>query len=152
MTPESARQKIVRYCAYQERSHRQVKEKLYGYGLWKSQVDEIIAYLIEEKFLNEERFARTFAGGKFRIKKWGKIKITRGLESHGLSSNCIKLGLSEIDKEDYQKTLKTLLRKKMSEIGTSNPYVLKHQLSQFLIRKGFEPDLVWREINAIMPD
>src|SRR5258706_6169221 len=97
--------KIFRYRAYQERSHREVKNKLFEYGLKSGEVDEILSHLITEGFLNEERFARAFAGGKFRILKWGKIKIQHELEAEGLTPRCIARGLSEISSADYSKTL-----------------------------------------------
>src|SRR4051812_20096141 len=93
---EEAFSKIFRYCAYQERSHREVKIKLFEYGLPSSQVEEIISHLITEGFLNEERYAKAFAGGKFRIMKWGKLKIQKELESSGVSSRNIARGLAEI--------------------------------------------------------
>src|SRR5579871_6478535 len=85
--------KIYRYCAYQERSHREVKNKLFEYGLYSNQVDEIVSRLITEGFLNEERFAKAFAGGKFRMLKWGRIKIEQELEREGLTPRCIARGL-----------------------------------------------------------
>ncbi len=146
-----ARQKIRRYCAYQERAHREVRNKLYEYGLYSDQVNEIITELIAEGFLNEERFARAFAGGKFRMKKWGRVKITHALEAKGLSPNCIRLGLQEIEDDTYRSTLRDLLAAKVQELGEDNPFRLRDRLSAFAIRKGYEPDLVWQEIYAIIP-
>src|SRR6266487_2138747 len=108
---QEALHKIFRYCAYQERSHREVKTKLFEYGLPSAKVDEIISYLITEGFLNEERYAKAFAGGKFRIMKWGKLKIQRELESSGVSPRNIARGLSEINASDYSKTMLSLVRK-----------------------------------------
>ena len=90
-------EKIKPYCAYQERCHREVKEKLYGYGLYGHDVEQIISRLIEENYLNEERFAVAYAGGHSRIKKWGKIKITQALRQKGVSAYCIKKALQSID-------------------------------------------------------
>src|SRR5688500_923655 len=97
LTAQQAKERIQQYCAYQERSHLEVRNKLYSFGLYRGDVDEILAGLITDGFLNEERFAKAFAGGKFRMKKWGRIKITHALESKGVSSNCIRIGLREID-------------------------------------------------------
>jgi regulatory protein len=83
LTPAEAHAKIQRYCAYQERSHKEVKNKLYEYGLYPGQVDELLSQLISEGFLNEERFAKAFAGGRFRMKKWGRLKIKNELEFNG---------------------------------------------------------------------
>ncbi|MFO0505660.1 MAG: regulatory protein RecX, partial [Chryseotalea sp.] len=94
MTIGQAKQKIYRYCAYQERCHQEVKQKLAEFALDSDTIEEIIGHLIAEGFLNEERFARTFASGKFRLKQWGKVRITRELESRNVSAYCIKAGLS----------------------------------------------------------
>lgn len=151
VTPEQARAKIQRFCAYQERSHLEVRTKLYGFGLHRSDVEEILTGLITDGFLNEERFAKAFAGGKFRMKKWGRIKIMHALESKGVSANCIRLGLKEIDSPSYLSTLNHLLGDKLNAIAEPNAYALRDKLSKFAIQKGYEPDLVWQEINRIVP-
>lgn len=144
LTREQAKQKALRYCAYQERSHQEVKNKLYELGLTSSDVDELLAYLITEGFLNEERYAKLFAGGKFRIKHWGRIKIMHTLESKGLSKNCIRIGLKEIDEDDYQQMLKKLISQKISEAKEENSFVAKDKVSKSMIQKGYEPELVWK--------
>src|SRR5258706_5535088 len=113
---QEALAKILRYCAYQERSHQEVKRKLFEYGLRSSQVDELLARLITEGFLNEERFAKAFAGGKFRMKKWGRNKIAHELESHAVTRRCIQKGLDEIDEQEYVRALRSLIEKKWSQI------------------------------------
>lgn len=148
LSPQEARQKIYRYCAYQERSHSEVKEKLYGFGLFRDEVEEILSHLITENYLNEERFAKAFAGGKFRMKKWGKIKIVHELEAKGLTANCIRLGLKEIEEEEYVKVLHELLMKKSSLVEETDLFVKRDQLARFAIQKGFEPDLVWKILKA----
>lgn len=144
-----ARQKIYRYCAYQERAHSEVRDKLYAYGLYKDEVDEILSHLITENFLNEERFARAFAGGKFRLMKWGKIKITQALEARGLTPNCIKLGLKEIEEDRYVQTLTELVEKKSQQTVETDLFVRRDKVARFAIQKGFEPELVWRVIKSI---
>lgn len=151
-SPEQAKSKILRYCAYQERSHKEVKNKLFELGLYASEVDELVSYLITEGFLNEERFARAFAGGKFRMKKWGRLKIIRELENHGLTSTCIKIGLREIDNNDYEKTLTELVRKKNELVIEENRFVLRDKIARYAIHRGFEPELVWREVKRLLPD
>lgn len=151
LTPQEAKQKIERYCAYQERTHQEVRNKLYGYGLYRNDVDEILSTLIIDGFLNEERFAKAFTGGKFRMKKWGRIKITHALESKGLSANCIRIGLKEIDQEDYVATLQQLLADKANTLDIADPFILRDKLSGYAIQKGYEPDLVWREIYTLIP-
>ena len=149
LTPLQAKEKIRRYCAYQERSHLEARNKLYEYGLHRTDVDEIITDLITEGFLNEERFAKSFAGGKFRMKKWGRIKITRALEAKGVSGNCIRIGLREIDEGAYITTLRQLLREKYPLLDEDNIYARRDRLSRYAIQKGFEPELVWIEIMAL---
>ena len=150
ITPAQALGKIQKYCAYQERSHQEVKRKLYSYGLTVDEADEIISKLITDNFLNEERFAKAFAGGKFRIKKWGRNKIEHQLESFGLTKNCITRGLKEIDPSDYNKTLRALLRKKTEEVSEENLFAKRNKVARFAISKGYEPELVWEMVKEIM--
>jgi regulatory protein len=139
--------KLHRYCAYQERSHHEVRNKLFELGLPQSEVDELLSQLITEGFLNEERFAKAFAGGKFRMKKWGRLKIVNELEARGLTKNCIRAGLKEIEEDDYRKTLIDLLEKKSIHIVEQNDFIRRDKLSKYAIQKGFEPDLVWSIIK-----
>jgi regulatory protein len=150
-TPSEAKQKIYRYCAYQERAHQEVRDKLYEYGLHQNEVEEILTQLITEGFLNEERFARAFAGGKFRMKKWGKLKIVHELESRGLTKNCIRAGLSEIDPQDYLATLQEVAQKKMDQTLIENVYARREKVANYAIQKGFEPELVWKIVKEIQP-
>ncbi|MBT1698569.1 RecX family transcriptional regulator [Fulvivirgaceae bacterium PWU4] len=149
---QEAKGKIQRYCAYQERSHREVRNKLFEYGLSRSDVDELIVDLITDGFLNEERYAKAFAGGKFRMKKWGRLKIINALEAQGLSANCIQSGLREIDAEDYERTLTEFLEKKISAVDDDNIYSKRDRLSKAAILKGYEPELVWKILREIVPD
>jgi regulatory protein len=146
---DEAKKKAFHYCAYQERSHLEVKRKLYDFGLTTPEVNELLTYLITEEFLNEERFAKAFAGGKFRLKKWGKLKIIQALEAKGLTKNCIRIGLKEIEEEDYEKTLETILREKSFATEDQNRFMLRDKLSKFAIQKGYEPELVWKKIKEI---
>jgi regulatory protein len=152
VTPEQLRQKIERYCAYQERCHQEVKSKLYSLGAAGAEVDEIMSSLIVDGYLNEERFAKAFAGGKFRMKKWGRLKIVNELEKKGVSKNCIISGLKEIDDDDYLQTLSTVLTQKAETIEEPNMYVLRDRLSNHAIQKGFEPELVWNVLRELLPD
>jgi regulatory protein len=148
LSPSEAVKKIQHYCAYQERSHREVRNKLFEYGLFENEVDEIISSLIADGFLNEERFAKAFAGGKFRIKKWGKIKIERELEMLGVSKRNIAKGLQEIDEHDYAKILRTLLKKKSSLLSEQNSFKRKDKLAHYAIAKGYEPEVVWKILKS----
>ncbi|NJM24498.1 MAG: RecX family transcriptional regulator [Bacteroidia bacterium] len=147
-----SKQKIYRYCAYQERSHQEVRSKLYTYGLRTADVEEILTQLITEGYLNEERYAKAFAGGKFRMKQWGRNRIAHTLESKGISRNCIKSGLREIDESTYRATLKNVLQKQAERGDTSsNIFSFRDKLAQFAIRRGFEPDLVWEVLREMLP-
>lgn len=110
-TINQAYTKAARYCAYQERTQQEVREKIYAYGLYSDEAEEVIARLIEDNFINEERFAQAFAGGKFRLKKWGRAKIEHALREKGISDYCVRKGLEQIDPEDYLHTLQELLEK-----------------------------------------
>ena len=152
LDPSQALSKAEKYCAYQERSHKEVRDKLYSYGLWKKDVEEILTQLITSGFLNEERFAKAFAGGKFRMKKWGKHKIENELKHRGISSRCIQTGLKEIDTADYRKTLQQLIKKKAQTVTESNPFKKRNKVANFVIGKGYEPELVWSMIMDLYPD
>lgn len=142
-TKQQALQKIKQYCTYQERCHAEVREKLYSFNLYKKEVDEIISHLIEDNFLNEERFAIQFAGGKFRMKQWGKIKIKFALKQKQVSDYCIKKAISHIAKSDYQKTLNNLAEKKLKTLKSEkNKFLKKRKLYDYLLQKGYEIDLI----------
>ena len=146
LTKEQALQKLKHYCAYQERCHREVKEKLYNLGVWKKEHDEIMATLIEENYLNEERFAIAFAGGKFRIKQWGRVKIKYELKQKQVSDYCIKKALKQIDEADYLKVLNKLAKEKYASLKSDQYLVRKKKTMDYLIGKGFEVELV-RQIS-----
>ncbi|MEL7001974.1 MAG: regulatory protein RecX [Bacteroidota bacterium] len=147
LTPKEAKLKAAHYCAYQERSQKEVRNKLYNYGLYKDEIEEIISELILEGYINEERFARAYVGGKFRIKKWGRIKIMQGLKQHDISNYCVNKGFEEIDDEEYLNTLQNLIEKKTSELDTSEDHLFKRKLASYLTQKGFEPQLIWEMLN-----
>jgi regulatory protein len=146
--PAQAFLKISHYCAYQERSHKEVRNKLYEYGLHKNDVEEAISKLITDGFLNEERFATAFAGGKFRMKKWGRKKIVHELEALGVTPRCIRTGLQAIDDSDYRKTLKELLKKKLAQTSEPNEFKKRDKVARFAIGKGYEPEAVWELLKA----
>jgi regulatory protein len=151
LTPTEALARAYRYCAYQERSHQEVKNKLYSFGLYTDEVDELVARLITEGFLNEERFAKAYAGGKFRIKKWGRVKIENELNSLGLSKNCISRGMKEIANDDYENTLRHLLEKKEQSTDEANVFRKRDKLAKYAISRGYEPELVWKTVKALLP-
>ena len=137
-TPAEALKKAERFCAYQDRCHQEVRRKLYDLGLYGEDVDHVMAQLIEDRFLDEERFARSYARGKFRMKKWGRQRIERELKSRQVSAYCIRKGLSEIDEAAYAKTLRELLTERLERKGADlHPYARRGMLVDYALRKGY---------------
>lgn len=149
LTKEQALQKLRHYCGYQERSHSEVREKLYQLGVWRKDHDEIIASLIEDNYLNEERFAIAFAGGKFRMKQWGRVKIKYELKQKQVSDYCIKKALKQIDEDDYQTLLKKLAEEKYASLKSDQYLIRKKKTQDFLMQKGFESELITRTLNEL---
>jgi regulatory protein len=142
-TPQQALIKIRDWCAYQERCQQEVRDKLYDYGLKTDEVENMIAQLVSENFINEERFAIAFAGGKFRIKKWGRIKIKQELKAKRVSDYCIRKGLAVIDNTEYINTLKKVLALKGKSITEKNALKKKQKLVRYALSKGYEQDIVF---------
>lgn len=134
--------KAESYCAYQERAQQEVRNKLYDWGLWKDDVEEVISDLIQSNFLNEERFAMAYVSGKFNIKKWGKIKIKQGLKLKKVPDKMIQKALNTIDFDDYLKIILETAEKKMTSITEKEPYKRKYKLMTYLLSKGFENNLI----------
>jgi regulatory protein len=151
LTKEQALKKLKQYCAYQERCHREVKEKLYALGVWKRDHDEIIATLIEENYLNEERFAIAYAGGKFRIKGWGRVKIKYELKQKRVSEYCIKKALKQIDESDYIAKLTKLATEKYQSLKGEQYLIRKKKTIDYLVGRGFELDLINFVISELSP-
>jgi regulatory protein len=148
LTKEEAAQKIKHYCSYQERCHSEVKEKLYGYGLRKTEVETLLSQMVEEDYLNEERFAIQFAGGKFRMKQWGKQKIKYELQQKRVSDYCIKKALAHIDNDDYDTTLQKVALKKWNTLKGEQYISRQAKTMQFLLRKGYES----KQVAAVVKD
>jgi regulatory protein len=147
---EQAELKIKQYCAYQERCHSEVRNKLFGYGLYSNQIEEIIAHLIEENYLNEERFAIAFAGGKYRMKNWGKTKIKYELQQKQVSTYCINLALKSIEDDRYNDNFKTLFAKKLATLKSEkNIFTKKAAMRRYLLSKGYESTLITNELNKL---
>lgn len=147
----TALEKLQKYCAYQDRCHREVRTKLLELGVYGDDLEQVIAELITENFLNEERFARSYARGKFRMKGWGRRKITQELKSRQISTYCIKKGMSEIDDEAYEKKLLNLLEKKNSLIKEKNIYIKRKKLFDYAYRKGYESFLIQNFVKVLLP-
>ncbi|HLP12845.1 MAG TPA: regulatory protein RecX [Flavobacteriales bacterium] len=149
-TPAQARTKIESWCAYQERSHYEVKEKLYSWGLYSTDVNEIISHLISNNFLNEERFAEAFVSGKFKIKGWGRNKIKQALKLKKVSDPNIKNAFKQLDADDYFKKLKSIAVKKNKLIKENNHLKRKFKLVSFLATKGYEHDLINEVVKEVL--
>jgi regulatory protein len=143
LTPQQAMLKAAHYCAYQERCHEEVRQKLSEWTIWGADAEEIIYKLIQQNYLNEERFAKSFAGGKFRTKHWGRVKIKLELKARKISDYCIHEAMKEIDEDEYLKTLQEIAREKYDSIKETNPLVKKNKTAQYLVGRGYEADLVW---------
>lgn len=149
-TVEEAKRKLEKYCAYQDRCHKEVEQKLYEMRMITEACEVIILHLMEHDFLNEERFSKSFARGKFRIKYWGKQRIIRELKQKDISKYNIETALKEIDEDQYLVTLQELTRKKWDSIPEKDIYKKRSKVIDFLLRKGFESNLIYDEINQIM--
>ncbi|HUQ64804.1 MAG TPA: regulatory protein RecX [Flavitalea sp.] len=144
LTPDQALQRAKLYCAYQERCHSEVKEKLYSFGLYRSDVEKILSELIEDDYLNEERFAAAFARGKFRMKNWGRVKIKYELKQKNVTEYCIRKALKEIEDSGYLKTLSKLKDQKLAELKEeANKLVKKKKVIDYLLQKGYERELIF---------
>ena len=137
-------QAIQHYSAYQERCHSEVRSKLLELGFRGNDLEEAISSLIADNFLNEERYAQLYCGGKFRINKWGRKKIIQELKKKKVSDYCIRKGLKEIKDQEYWETLQGLASKKMLEINAKekNVWIRKQKLQRYLMQKGYETDLI----------
>ena len=145
--PHLALVKMQSWCAYQERSQQDARDKLYELGMWTEAVENIIVQLIQDNFLNEERFAMTFARGKFTIKKWGRIKIKQELKQKRVSDYCLKKALAQIDEKEYINTLKKIIESKRKLIKEPNKIKLQYKLMSYALSKGYEKDLVFDVLN-----
>ena len=144
--------KLQRYCAYQDRCHQEVRQKLLDLGIYGDDLEDIIADLIEDNFLNEERFARSYARGKFRMKQWGRSRIKRELKQRRISDYCIRKAMEEIEEAEYLKTLEALVLKKLENLKETEPYQQRRKIADYLIRRGYEVPLAWDKVLKLVPD
>jgi regulatory protein len=149
LTKEQALQKLRQYCGYQERSHYEVQQKLWDLGVRRAEHDEILSTLIEENYLNEERFAIQFAGGKFRMKNWGRKKIYYALKEKKVSEYSIRKAMKEINEEDYLKTLNKLAEKRYESLKSEQYLVRRKKTMDYLLQKGYEPELVSGALKSL---
>ena len=139
--------KMQSYCSYQERSFFDVKSKLISWNVQEKIIDEIINEFVKEDYLNEERFVKAYAGGKFRINKWGKNKIINELNKKQIPDIYIQIGLHDIDDEEYLNTLKEIISKKDAIIKIANPEKRMQKLAAYAISKGYSSGIVWKVLN-----
>lgn len=149
-TVNEIKQKLEQYCIYQDRCHKEVEQKMREYHLIPEAKEMILLSLLQDNFLNEERFAKSFARGKFRIKHWGKQRIVRELKFRDISAYNIKTALKEIEEEEYIATIYRITENRNEVINESNPYKRKKKLIDFLLRKGYETELIYKTVNDIL--
>ncbi len=151
-TVEEAKKRMEKYCSYQERCHQEVERKLNEMNLIIEARDLIILHLLEHDFLNEERFSKAYARGKFNIKKWGKQRIVRELKFRNITEYNIKSALQEIEEEDYYRTFNELAQKKYSNIKETNVYKKRKKLTDYLLYRGWESALVYDKTMELIPN
>jgi regulatory protein len=146
---EQVIQKIEHYCAYQDRCHEEVTQKLRSLKMNSEEIDRIIAHLIHDNFLNEERFAKSFARGKHRIKHWGKIRITNELKCRGINQTLINIALKEISPEEYYDTFENLANRNWESIQETNSLKKRKKFCDYMLRRGFESNLVYEKLKEL---
>ena len=149
LSKEEALSKLQRYCAYQDRCHKEVRTKLLNIGIYGDLLEEIISELIQENFLNEERFACSFARGKFRMRKWGKRKIEQELKYRNISEYCIQKAMKEIEVLDYEETLNQLIEKKWEQSKEVDAFKKRNKIAKYLVQKGYEYNLIWPALKKL---
>ena len=150
-TLEEAKRKLEAYCAYQERCHKEVQQKLKNMGMIPQAIDQIIHHLLQHNFLNESRFAQAFTRGKFRTKKWGKLRIVRELKFREISQFNIQLALKEIPDSEYFSTFDSLSEKRMLQLeGETNLQKKRKKLADYLLYRGWESHLVWEKVRELI--
>lgn len=150
-TLEEAIKKIEHYCAYQDRCHKEVNAKLREMGMIPMAIDKIMGQLIADRFLNEERFAKSFARGKFKIKKWGKRRIVNELKFREVSRFNITTALKEIHPQEYLDTLDSLAKKRLGQLKEPNVQKRKKKLADYLLYRGWESHLVYEKLTELIP-
>ena len=148
-TPKEALLKLEHFCAYQERCHSEVVSKLYSLKMTSDEIDSIVVQLIEGNFLNETRFACSFARGKHRMKSWGKIRITNELKARQISSTNISLALKEISPEEYESTFENLAERCWNALNEKNILKKRKKFCDYLLRRGYESNIVYDKAKEL---
>ena len=149
-TVDEILRKLEQYCVYQDRCHKEVEQKMREFNLIPEAKEYILLSLLKHDFLNEERFAKSFARGKFRIKNWGKQRIVRELKLREISTYNIKTALKEIDETEYLETILSITQKRNEILREQNHFKRKRKLVDFLIRKGYETDLIYKTVDDVL--
>lgn len=149
LTRQEGLQKLQKYCAYQDRCHQEVRSKLIELGIYGDDLEEIMAELIQKNFLNEERFARSYARGKFRFKNWGRIRITQELKRRKISDYLIRKAMEEITEKDYREALYDFLARKLPLVKAKNDFERKQKLAAYALRRGFENEYIWECVREL---
>jgi|TARA_R110000744_G_scaffold100475_2_gene193807 regulatory protein len=149
---DEATKKLEGYCAYQDRCHKEVISKLKEMHMIPQAIELIVGHLIQDNFLNEERFARSFARGKFKIKKWGKNRIVNELKHREISKYNISLALEEIESKEYLKTFNTLAKKRLAEIREKDLQKRRKKLADYLLYRGWESGMVYEKVYDLVPN
>ena len=151
-TVDEATKKLEGYCAYQDRCHKEVISKLRTMNMIPEAIDVVVGHLIKENYLNEERFARSFARGKFNIKKWGKNRIENELKYREISKFNIRLAMEEIDSKEYIKTFNALAKKRLAEIREKDLQKRRKKLADYLLYRGWESGMVYEKVYELVPN
>jgi len=149
-TVNEAKKKLEYFCAYQERCHKEVTQKLKDMYMIPEAIDVIMVHLLEHNFLNEERYTKAFVSGKLRIKKWGKHRLTLELKKRDISKININRALTEIDNEEYDKIFNDLAEKRFNAIKEKDKYKKKKKLTDYLLYRGWESFLVYDKVNELI--
>jgi regulatory protein len=150
LQPEEALEKLRNWCAYQERSQHEALNKLGGYGITGERAAQVISTLIEENYINEERFAMAFAGGKFRIKHWGRNRIRMELRRHKISEYSVNKALAAIDEKDYENTITLLIEKRLKQLPLADRRRKYFTTLNYAISRGFESEIIAGRLNEIL--
>ena len=149
LTVKEIEGKLQYYCSYQDRCHKEVKEKLKSFKISSEELNEIVSNLIKDNYLNESRFSKSFVRGKFNIKNWGKVRIVNELKLRNISIYNINLGLKEIDDQDYINKLEDIFNKKLSSLSNLNSNLKKKKIISYLLYRGWESNLIYSKANEI---
>ncbi len=149
ISKEAGLAKLQKYCAYQDRCHQEVRTKLINLGIYGNVLEEIIAELIADNFLNEERFSRSYARGKFRMRRWGRNRIINELKFRKISDYCIRKAMTEIEEEEYLQALFEIIQKKKKHLNEDDSFKANNKIAKYAISRGFESELVWNIVKKL---